>query len=230
MNVSTTDPATAAGHAPASCPGCGAPADVGQLACLHCGRRLAVDYRRPPRWRLAAALAALALLLGVAGAGFALGLVVDSDERKAAEPVARSATPATRPARPAPAPREEPVPGAERARQPDKPEKKPAEPAAPPAGASGIRTWPRGKDAYTVVLQSLGDRKSAVTRAKEVSKDGIPAGVLDSDKYSSLSPNFWIVFAGVYKSQAQAGKAAQRYSSRGFAGAFPQFVNGSDSR
>src|SRR3954454_18879228 len=53
------------------CPNCGAHADPGQLVCLECGARLALDYRRPRGWRPAAAVIAVVLL--IAGAARARG-------------------------------------------------------------------------------------------------------------------------------------------------------------
>jgi hypothetical protein len=229
MSVSTGEPAILHGQQTSACPSCGAPAEPGQLACVACGRKLSIEYRRPPRWRLAAALLALALVIGAGAAGFALGLVAGDDESgDAPRPAAGASGPPPGRAQPA-QPAREPELGGEGRKTPDRPGEPRAQtpPGAPAQPAGAVRRWPKGKDAYTVVLQSLGDRASAVARAKEAIKAGLPAGVLDSDNYSSLSPNFWIVFAGQYESQARAQRASERYASGRFPGAFPQFVNGS---
>src|SRR5205085_2101056 len=58
-----------------ACPNCGAPADAGQLMCLECGQRLALGYKRPPSWRLPAAVVAVVLLLAGIGVAIALAAV-----------------------------------------------------------------------------------------------------------------------------------------------------------
>ena len=47
--VAPGEPAAPAPEA-LTCPNCAAPADPGQLMCLECGSRLALDYQRPPTW------------------------------------------------------------------------------------------------------------------------------------------------------------------------------------
>src|SRR3954469_24194611 len=76
-----------------TCPNCGAPADPGQLMCLECGSRLALGYKRPPAWRLPAAVVGVVLL--IVGVGVALAL--------AAAPNDANQTAAAGPAQPAPA-------------------------------------------------------------------------------------------------------------------------------
>jgi hypothetical protein len=79
-----------------------------------------------------------------------------------------------------------------------------------------------------VVLLSSEDRASATSVARQARKGKVPAGVLRSDDYESLSRGFYIVFAGVYKTRAQAQRAADRYG-KAYEGAFPQYVDGKDS-
>src|SRR3954451_17550034 len=70
----------------ASCPNCGAPAERGQLMCLECGTRLALGYRRPATWRLAAVLGAIVLLIAGLGVAFALAATNNNDKTTAAAP------------------------------------------------------------------------------------------------------------------------------------------------
>src|SRR5436190_21231034 len=65
-----------------ACPKCGAPADRGQLMCLECGNRLALDYGRPPAWRLPAAVVAALLL--IAGLGVAIAVVGGNNSKTTA--------------------------------------------------------------------------------------------------------------------------------------------------
>ncbi|MGI8945924.1 MAG: hypothetical protein ACR2GL_06775 [Thermoleophilaceae bacterium] len=68
----------------ATCPTCGAPAKDNQLVCLECGSRVALDYRRPPGWRLPVAIVAVVLLLAAAGTALALKSIGDDAEREVA--------------------------------------------------------------------------------------------------------------------------------------------------
>src|SRR3954447_4056154 len=77
-----------------TCPNCGAPADAGQLMCLECGNRLALDYQRPPSWRLPAAIVGIVLLLAGIGVAIALAAVTNDAGKTTAA--------ATQPAAPAP--------------------------------------------------------------------------------------------------------------------------------
>jgi predicted nucleic acid-binding Zn ribbon protein len=185
------------------CPNCGAPADAGQLVCLECGARLALDYRRPRGWRPAVLVVGVVLL--VAGAAFALTLIaVDDDARDEV-----AATKAGKSALKPPAKRDRGQGGARE--------------STPTRG--GIPTWPGNRDGFTVVLLSTGDEASARRFARNARQGDVDAGILRSDDYTSLEPGFWIVYAGVYRTRGQAERAANRLGDR-FAGSFPQFVNG----
>src|SRR4051812_47364658 len=70
-----------------TCPNCGEPAESGQLMCLECGARLALDYQRPPSWRLPAAIVGIVLLLAGVGVAIALAAVTgDAEKTTAAAP------------------------------------------------------------------------------------------------------------------------------------------------
>jgi hypothetical protein len=74
-----------------------------------------------------------------------------------------------------------------------------------------IVDWPVGEDGWTIALASLpqtGGRKAAVERARAARKRGLASvGVLDSSRYASLHPGYWVVFSGVYSSEAEATSA-----------------------
>jgi hypothetical protein len=61
---------------------------------------------------------------------------------------------------------------------------------------------------YTVVVNSIPrskDRAVAEARAEVLKGEGVEdVGVLDPSRYSSLAPNFWAVYSGVFKSQDEA--------------------------
>jgi sporulation related protein len=59
------------------------------------------------------------------------------------------------------------------------------------------------------VLESAQTREAAETRAKELAAQGVPVGILDSDNYSSLQANAFVVFSGQYDSKRAADQALQ---------------------
>ncbi|HXF97829.1 MAG TPA: hypothetical protein VNJ46_04375, partial [Gaiellaceae bacterium] len=91
--------------------------------------------------------------------------------------------------------------------------------AAPPAattlaspGASrGVAAWPLGEEGWTVVLASVPQtrgRTPALRVARAARRAGLaPVGILDSSRFASLHPGYWVVFAGVYGSEAEATSA-----------------------
>ena len=55
-----------------------------------------------------------------------------------------------------------------------------------------------------------GGRKAADARAKQARAKGLPqVGVLDSSSYASLHPGYWVVFSGIYGSEAEATSALE---------------------
>ena len=92
--------------------------------------------------------------------------------------------------------------------KPDKPEPKPVK----------VDEWPDGATAYTVVVYKFDDKAGAKAKAREVAAKGLPAGVLDSDKYASLEPGSWLVYIGEFESPQKAEKAGQKYENAGYPG------------
>jgi hypothetical protein len=89
---------------------------------------------------------------------------------------------------------------------------------APAPGA--LSSWPAGQSGYTVVLESLpssSGRSLAFERARSASKAGLPrVGVIDSSRYSSLHPGYYVVFSGVYSTLGQAQAAQATAAAKGF--------------
>jgi hypothetical protein len=88
-----------------------------------------------------------------------------------------------------------------------------------PGGPSGATEWPIGEDGWTIALVSLpqtGGRPAALARARAARGKRLPqVGILDSSRYASLHPGYWVVFSGVYASEAEATsalEAARRYA------------------
>jgi hypothetical protein len=76
-----------------------------------------------------------------------------------------------------------------------------------------IVDWPAGETGWTIALASLpqtGGRQAALTEARKARSGGLtPVGILDSSEYASLHPGYWVVFTGVYTSEAEATSALQ---------------------
>ena len=167
-----------------SCPRCGAQAAAGQEYCLECGVRLpgpgALGARRGVRsgWVIRATLA-----LVVALAGAALAVAATNTGNDTARLVTATGGFATLPA---------------------------STTLPPPSegSAAGIAEWPAGDDGWTIALATLPQtdgRRVAVARARIAAKRGLaPVGILDSSQYASLHPGYWVVFTGVYGSEAEA--------------------------
>jgi ABC-type glycerol-3-phosphate transport system substrate-binding protein len=84
----------------------------------------------------------------------------------------------------------------------------------PPAQASAtLRPWPR-RDGYTIVLAALPTTvgaDAARARALAAARAGVPdVGVLDSSRFASLHPGYWIVFSGVHRTLDEALTALPR--------------------
>lgn len=81
-------------------------------------------------------------------------------------------------------------------------------PSPTTANPNRLEQWPTGTTAWTNILISIPKvegRDAAVARAEQARQKGLTrVGVLDSSRYASLHPGYWMVFAGVYPSQPEA--------------------------
>ena len=168
------------------CPRCRAPAASGQEYCLECGLPLAGRQAARSRsvvsgWVSRSVLAAL-----VALAGGAAAIAATSGGGGTAEVITATGGFATLPS---------------------------SSTLPSPAGSasSGVADWPAGEDGWTIVLATLPQTrgsKPAIARARRARAKGLPGlGVLDSSRYASLRPGYWVVFSGVYASEAEATSA-----------------------
>ena len=103
-----------------------------------------------------------------------------------------------------------------------------AVPTTPPPNPNALTTWPAGKAGYTVVLESLptsNGKAAAVARARQAKAKGLSdVGVLTSSQYSSLHAGYYVVFAGIYGTAAQAAAAVSSAHTHGFPDAFQRQV------
>jgi hypothetical protein len=93
-----------------------------------------------------------------------------------------------------------------------------------PSNPNALAVWPAGESGYTDVLESLpaqGGRAAAVARARQAKRSGLKeVGVLTSSEYSSLHPDYYVVFSGIYRTQAEATAALAAIQAKGFHGAY----------
>ena len=92
------------------------------------------------------------------------------------------------------------------------------------ASTSGIISWPTGTTGYTIVLDSVPTsqgRSAANAKANEALDAGLSeVGVLNSSDYSSLRAGYYVVFTGVYDTEAQAENDLSSVRSSGYPTAY----------
>ncbi len=87
----------------------------------------------------------------------------------------------------------------------------PGSSSSPAAEATFTSSWPSGTNGYTVQLQTLasGTTVSAVQAAKSAAsaKGAKAVGALASEEFTSLTAGSYVIYSGVYNTQAEAQKA-----------------------
>lgn len=93
-----------------------------------------------------------------------------------------------------------------------------------PPSPKALASWPADKSGYTNVLESLpvgNGRAVAVDHARRAKRAGLrDVGVLVSSQYSSLHPDYFVVFQGIYDTQAEAQAALSAAHAKGYTGAY----------
>jgi hypothetical protein len=214
------------------CPRCGATVEPLQEYCVECGLRLrrsgvvptlATGWQRRLGWYPGDWVwpSLLALLVAVASAAGAIWWTRDASSA-AATTVVGDTAPLPTVATTAVAP----TTGA----APTVPTRT-TETTAPRRRQATRRTlieWPRGRSGWTLVLVSLptsSGRDAAITRAREALRSGLPqVGVIDSSRYASLHPGYYVVFSGVYPSIGEAQDAVSRAAESGYENAYARRV------
>jgi hypothetical protein len=218
---------------PPRCPRCGAEHEIDQEYCLECGLRLQplgapgpAGFRRElwsrdsPAW-LWATLLALLLVALVAGAIAAVAAT--RDEEKAGRPIVTrdrdttgtigtftDTTPITLPTTQPPGTTETILPTGTTLTVPSiTTNTVPTTTTTPTTTPTGsIRSWPAGKDGYTIVLASIETsrgRAPAERRANDAIDNGLPeVGILNSSDYLTLNPGYYVVFTGIYDTLSEA--------------------------
>lgn len=228
------------------CPRCDAPYAEGQEYCLECGGRLpaqlGLSARLGTRWRRRMGWypgdwvwpTLLALVVAVV-AGVASALWLADDSSSAGNTLVLTNAGPTTTTAPVTAP--EPT--------------TPTAPATGTTGTTGTSTtgtgtgtttttpsppttkpkatlisWPAGKAGWTIVLDSVpatNGRAGAVGEANQAARLGLPqVGVIDSAQFSSLHPGYFVVFSGVYGSEAAAQSHIIDAHRRGYREPYPR--------
>lgn len=207
------------------CPRCGTPFGEGQEYCLECGARLPAErglvgtlgfaWRRrlgwyPGDWIWPALLA----LLVAAGAGV-VSAVWLADRSSSANGTLVRTDPGPSTAQPTETP-PEPTTSETTTTAPTGTTR-----AARPPRATLV-AWPPAKSGWTIVLDSVpttNGRAGAVAEAKQALRLGLKqVGVIESASFSSLHPGYFVVFAGIYDTEAEAQSHiidAHRHGYRG---------------
>jgi hypothetical protein len=231
------------------CPSCGVAYEEGQEYCLECGARLPVNQgvvgvlaaawqRRfawyPGDW-IWPTLFFLVLTVGATAAALAAKSAHEADRPIVATnvtvPLGPGATQTPVPVTSAPATL--PVPTAQptitTGPLPTAPGTKTTTgPVRTTTNPNALATWPADKTGYTLVLVSLpvgGGRPAALARARQAKSAGLgDVGILVSSDYSSLHPGYYVVFSGIYGSQAEATAAVANAHAKGYPAAYQVHV------
>lgn len=192
------------------CPRCGTPYSDGQEYCLECGQRLPASSgvvaflgsawrkrlgRYPGDWIWPTLLA-----LVVAATAGVVSAIWLADRSSSANGTIVATTGGTNIHETTTAP--EPTttaPTTTAATTPKPP---------PPPPAKTLVSWPPGKRGWTIVLDSVpkvNGRAAALAEARQALHVGMKqVGVLDSSRFSSLHPGYYVVFSGIYGTEAEA--------------------------
>jgi cell division septation protein DedD len=199
------------------CPRCNATVDPNQEYCLECGTRLPHGQRAPAGsgqrqgWAAAPWVvpALLGLVVAVLGTGAAIAISSEGDEPTAVSTATGGSLTVTNDVSTltAPEPTEPTTTTAPATTT------APTTTAKPPANPASI-VWPRDRRGWTIVLLSLPQSNglaAANAKAAQLRRGGLRrVGVLDSDRYASLHPGYYVIFTGIFDSEAEAASALQR--------------------
>ena len=232
------DRETAIAAADETCPRCGAARTPDQEYCLECGLKLPAVTGRVAglrrRWMRRFGwypgdwvwLSLLTLLIAAAGAAVAIALTEKARGDSSATFVAP--TTITSVQEPTPVPSTTAPPTVDTSTLPTAPEPTTSTPAKPAGPQNGRYAWPANQIGWTIVLVSYpktNGRDAALATADKAAKSGLTqVGVLDSSRYASLQPGYFVVFTGIYHGKGDADAAVATARQAGFGGAYSRQI------
>jgi hypothetical protein len=99
---------------------------------------------------------------------------------------------------------------------------------AHPKPKNGRLAWPANENGWTIVLVSYPKttgRPSAIATADRAAKAHLrQVGILDSSRFASLQPGYFVVWSGVFPSKADADAAVSTARQAGFGGAYSRQI------
>jgi hypothetical protein len=237
MSTKLDERESAIAAAERTCPRCGAAREPDQRYCLECGLALPMlggavpglrrRWLRKVGWYPGDWVWISLLTLLVAAAGAAAAIAITRHDKAAAgqgytttpPAVSSVATPTV-------------VPTTSRgtvdtATLPTAPEPTTTAPAKPRV-PNGRLTWPANRNAWTIVLVSypktngLPSARSTAAKAAKASLRRV--GVLDSSRFASLQPGYYVVFTGIYPTRADADASVGTARQAGFSGAYSRQI------
>jgi hypothetical protein len=216
------------------CPRCGTPAGDEQEYCLECGlrlpsgasliARLGSSWRRRLGWYPGDWVWPTLLALVVAAGAGVVSAVWLADRTSSATPTLVETSPAASNFEQTQTAPEPTTPTTETTLTAPTTGPKP-----PPPPARRPIPWPAGKSGWTIVLASLPSsdgRVPALAQARQAIGVGMKqVGVLDSSKFSSLHPGYYVVFSGIYSSEAEAQSAVIDAHGRDYRFAYARSIS-----
>jgi hypothetical protein len=228
---------TAANAADETCPRCGAHRTPDQEYCLECGLKLPTvtgriaSLRRswirrfgwyPGDWVW---LSLLTLLIAAAGAAVAIA----ATEHKKDNGVVFTATSHATITEPTALPTTTAPPTTvNTSTLPTAPEPTTSTPTKSAGPKNGQYAWPANRNGWTIVLVSypkttgLSAAQATATRAAHSGLTQV--GLLDSSRYASLQPGYYVVFTGIYASKSDADAAVSTARQASFGGAYSRQI------
>jgi hypothetical protein len=216
------------------CPRCAEPYADGQEYCLECGERLpeapGLRARLGNRWRRRLGWypgdwiwpALLALVVAIAAGALSAIFLADESSSASGTLVHTQARPSTQQETqtpPEPTITAPTTPASTETTQRKRP---------PPPSKHTLVFWPAGKSGWTIVLDSVpttNGRAGAVAEAKQALRLGMKqVGVIDSSRFSSLHPGYFVVFTGIYDTEAEAQSHVIEAHRHGYRGPYPRRI------